>query len=448
MGDFDYLSDSDEDDYLYDEDPLELLAASYLCDEDDPTRLTMQELKNAWGPSQPCTNFMYSYCLKPYNPEDCEEALAISRALKEADEEEVETPLSIWTDGACKENHIGGVGRVAGVGVVFGDPNLALLFGPVEHNMTEMATNNAAELQAAILGLEQARANNHNTVCMNTDSQLLKNIMTEWLEKWKAKNWKKSDGKLPKNIDLVKKLDQLQSEMNITWTWLPRNSSPEMILADALANLGCETAVGQMLRGEAEVNNLFRRTVYDRRMMYSDELPPTVLRTKECVQIAQGDTVNIICTLDISERLKQKVIQNKDDVMNLSSDQAYGMVTTLRTMDPMQHDGTVVAECHAFHATIKQDGKVVHPTLVLPKGSVVGLAFSGVFSKPDKEVNTQYTSFMMWTNPTKDEPREEIDDDLRQELDDLHIRINPRDNISNKALKGLIGQLKKEKENN
>ena len=75
---------------------------------------------------------------------------------------------------------------------------------------------------------------------VNTDSQFLKNVMTDWLEKWKAKNWRKSDGKPVKiSVDLVKKLDVLRSEMDIEWKWLPRNSCPEMILADALANHGC-----------------------------------------------------------------------------------------------------------------------------------------------------------------------------------------------------------------
>ena len=86
-----------------------------------------------------------------------------------------------------QENHISGIGRRAGVGVVFDDPNLPKLYGPVEFNLTEKATNNSAELQAAILGLEQAKEGGFNIVQMNTDSKFLKNVMTDWLEKWKAK---------------------------------------------------------------------------------------------------------------------------------------------------------------------------------------------------------------------------------------------------------------------
>ena len=61
------------------------LAAVVLCDKDDPTRLSSKELKEGWGgPAE----FMLSYGLKPFKPEDCHQALAFSRALQEADMED------------------------------------------------------------------------------------------------------------------------------------------------------------------------------------------------------------------------------------------------------------------------------------------------------------------------------------------------------------------------
>ena len=66
---------------------LERLAASYLCDKNDSSLMTWKELKDGWGGPLVCTNFMISYGLKPFNPEDCEEAVAISRALKEGNNE-------------------------------------------------------------------------------------------------------------------------------------------------------------------------------------------------------------------------------------------------------------------------------------------------------------------------------------------------------------------------
>ena len=55
------------------------LAASQILDKNDPTLLTWREIKDSYGS---CLNFMLSFGLKPWNPEDCEEARAISRSFK------------------------------------------------------------------------------------------------------------------------------------------------------------------------------------------------------------------------------------------------------------------------------------------------------------------------------------------------------------------------------
>jgi len=56
-------------------------AAVALCDKSDPTRLTHKELQDGYGGPR---NFMESHGLKPSKQEDCAEALAISRALKDS----------------------------------------------------------------------------------------------------------------------------------------------------------------------------------------------------------------------------------------------------------------------------------------------------------------------------------------------------------------------------
>jgi len=310
-------------------------------------------------------------------------------------------PLSIWTDGAAKGNHIAGADKIAGVGVVFGHRSLPPLFGPVKHNLTEAATNNAAELQAAIIGLEEAKAKNIKVVAMHTDSELLVNIMTKWIDQWKANNWKKSDGTPPKKLYLVKRLYDLKSEMKIIWTWVPRNSCPEMVLADILAKQGCKCAIKFMLK-ESEMNKLFRRTIDARKKMYPYELPPTLLRTRKEVKIPPGLQVMVSCTLDIPDRLKQQLINSKDDIFNMTSDQAYGLVTTLRTSDPIEEDGTVVARCHSFHSAFEmvENGKKkkIEPTLILPIGSVVGLAFSRCYGYDDDEVDKNLTKGVFFTS--------------------------------------------------
>jgi len=58
----------------------ERLAASYLSDKNDPTRLSWKEVQQSYGS---WTNFMLAFGLKPWNQEDLEEALAISRSMKQ-----------------------------------------------------------------------------------------------------------------------------------------------------------------------------------------------------------------------------------------------------------------------------------------------------------------------------------------------------------------------------
>ena len=63
------------------------LAASQLLDKNDPTLLSWKEIKDSWGT---CLNFFYSFGLKPWNFEDCDEARAISRSFKAGDDEQAQ----------------------------------------------------------------------------------------------------------------------------------------------------------------------------------------------------------------------------------------------------------------------------------------------------------------------------------------------------------------------
>ena len=77
---------------------MEGMVAAHLLDKNDPTLLTWKEIKESWGS---CCNFMLSYGLKPYDFDDIESAVSISRSLKaNDDEEEDETDMleSILSD--------------------------------------------------------------------------------------------------------------------------------------------------------------------------------------------------------------------------------------------------------------------------------------------------------------------------------------------------------------
>lgn len=121
----------------------------------------------------------------------------------------VSTIQSIYTDGACTGNPgPGGWGTV----IYFSDGLI--------HEMGEscpQTTNNRMEMQAAIAALQYLQASGQTEpIILYTDSEYLINCVTKWVKNWKAKGWKKSDGKPVLNQDLLVILDRLNSRQ-IKW---------------------------------------------------------------------------------------------------------------------------------------------------------------------------------------------------------------------------------------
>jgi ribonuclease HI len=151
--------------------------------------------------------------------------------------------LVVFTDGACKGN--GSVHAKAGYGAVFPNhPHLDIS----EPLRGDLRTNNRAEYTGCIRALEQCDIVDPGlgkTVYMYTDSQLLMNTVTKWIQGWKSKGWKKSDGGPILNLDLVIKLDRLSMRRKIIWRWVQAHTDGDDWMsiwnarADALANEGC-----------------------------------------------------------------------------------------------------------------------------------------------------------------------------------------------------------------
>ena len=135
--------------------------------------------------------------------------------------------VDIFTDGACRGNPgPGGWGAL----LRFGDKEKQI-YGGEAHT-----TNNRMELTAAIKALETlTRACEIN---LYTDSQYLRQGMTEWMAGWKRKGWRNSKNEPVKNCDLWKQLDELtRQHAKIKWHWVKaHNGHPENEQADALAN--------------------------------------------------------------------------------------------------------------------------------------------------------------------------------------------------------------------
>jgi ribonuclease HI len=81
----------------------------------------------------------------------------------------------------------------------------------------DQTTNNRMEMQAAIAGLQYLQASEQKeAITLYTDSEYLINCVTKWVKGWKAREWKKADGKPVLNQDLLVILDRLNSRQ-IKW---------------------------------------------------------------------------------------------------------------------------------------------------------------------------------------------------------------------------------------
>lgn len=134
--------------------------------------------------------------------------------------------IKIYTDGACKGNPgPGGWGVVMQYG-----QHEKTLYGAVQNT-----TNNRMELTAAIKGLESLTR--QCQVQLFTDSQYLKQGMTQWMTTWKKKGWKNTKKEPVKNQDLWQQLDALSTSHHVEWHWLKAHvGHPENERADQLAN--------------------------------------------------------------------------------------------------------------------------------------------------------------------------------------------------------------------
>ena len=95
-------------------------------------------------------------------------------------------------------------------------------------------TNNRMELAAAINGLKALRESCE--VEFLTDSQYLKQGITEHLVRWKINGWRTSNRKPVQNQDLWRELDELVSRHVVRWTWVAGHGDHDLQnRCDALA---------------------------------------------------------------------------------------------------------------------------------------------------------------------------------------------------------------------
>ncbi len=137
-------------------------------------------------------------------------------------------PVEIFSDGACKGNPgPGGWGAL----LRFGAHEKELCGGEAH------TTNNRMELMAVIQALEALKR--PMPVRVVTDSQYLRQGITQWLPRWKRNGWKTATRQPVKNQDLWERLDRALGEHRIEWRWVKGHAGhPENERADGLANRG------------------------------------------------------------------------------------------------------------------------------------------------------------------------------------------------------------------
>lgn len=81
------------------------------------------------------------------------------------------------------------------------------------------ATNNQGELKA-VLELFRATAHIDDDLLILCDSQYVINSITKWIKGWKAKGWRKSDGKAVMNLDLLKEIDEVIIGRRYRFEWV------------------------------------------------------------------------------------------------------------------------------------------------------------------------------------------------------------------------------------
>jgi ribonuclease HI len=133
--------------------------------------------------------------------------------------------ITLYTDGSCLGNP--GPGGYAAV-LIYKQHRKELAQG------YELTTNNRMELMAAIAGLQSL--SEPCQVKLTTDSQYVRQGITQWIHGWKKKGWKTANREPVKNVDLWLQLDSEIQRHDVEWFWVKGHSGhPENERCDELA---------------------------------------------------------------------------------------------------------------------------------------------------------------------------------------------------------------------
>ena len=139
--------------------------------------------------------------------------------------------ITIYTDGSCLTNP----GKGGWAAIINENNQIRKISGNDQNT-----TNNRMELIAPIKALKSIKPGSE--IKIYTDSQYVKNGITDWINTWLSNNWKNSKKQDVKNKDLWIELYYLNKSFNIQWNWVkahdgnPLNEEVDL-LAKKAANL-------------------------------------------------------------------------------------------------------------------------------------------------------------------------------------------------------------------
>lgn len=128
-----------------------------------------------------------------------------------------DTKAIVYTDGACSGNP--GPGGWAWISLAGGEIREG-------YGGDILTTNNRMELQAAVEALKALRERmgtdglTPSGIEVRTDSQYVKNGVTNWIKAWKNNGWRTASKTPVKNKELWESLDALSIELGARFAWV------------------------------------------------------------------------------------------------------------------------------------------------------------------------------------------------------------------------------------
>ena len=125
--------------------------------------------------------------------------------------------IEIFTDGASSGNPgPGGYGVILRSGKHYKELSAGY----------RKTTNNRMELTAAIVALEALKR--PCDVDLHTDSEYLRQGITDWINGWKRNGWRTAARKPVKNTDLWQRLDAAVGRHTVHWHWVRGHSGHDL----------------------------------------------------------------------------------------------------------------------------------------------------------------------------------------------------------------------------